>query len=221
MDREALAAAIDHTALGPETTPDDVRRTVREADEYGMNACVPPCYLSEAGEAAPDVRLVTVVGFPHGQHAPGAKVAEAERAWEAGAAELDVVANVGRLRAGEHDAVREELAAVVASVPVPVKVIVEAGLLDDAEKRAAATLAREAGADYLKTSTGFAGGDARVADVELLADYLPVKASGGIGDYGTARTMFAAGAERIGASAGVDIVEGWTPDPAPGTDGGR
>ncbi|MFB6078518.1 MAG: deoxyribose-phosphate aldolase, partial [Halarchaeum sp.] len=155
-----------------------------------------------------DVTLVTVVGFPHGQHAPAVKRAEAERAVADGADELDVVVNVGRLRAGEDDAAREDLAGVVAASDVPVKVIVEAPLLSDDEKRAAGRLAREAGADYLKTATGFAGGGATVADVELLAEFLPVKASGGIGDYETARAMLDAGAVRIGASAGVDLVRG-------------
>lgn len=228
MDRSAFAARIDHTVLGPETTPADVERVVSEAAEWGMNACVPPCYVAEcneateraSGEAAShaaecneateqrDVTLVTVVGFPHGQHAPAVKRAEAERAVADGADELDVVVNVGRLRAGEDDAAREDLAGVVAASDVPVKVIVEAPLLSDDEKRAAGRLAREAGADYLKTATGFAGGGATVADVELLAEFLPVKASGGIGDYETARAMLDAGAVRIGASAGVDLVRG-------------
>ncbi|MFB6218442.1 MAG: deoxyribose-phosphate aldolase [Halobacteriaceae archaeon] len=208
MDRATLAGRIDHTVLGPATRPEDVRRTVREADEHGMNACVPPCYVDTAAETAPGVALVTVVGFPHGHHAPATKVAEAERARNDGADELDCVVNVGRLLAGEDGAVREELERVVAATPLPVKAIVETGLLDDDGKRRAARLARDAGADYVKTSTGFGPGGATVADVELLAEVLPVKASGGIGDYGTARELLAAGAERIGASAGVAILAG-------------
>ncbi|WP_135821359.1 deoxyribose-phosphate aldolase [Halostella litorea] len=207
MDRQTLAKRIDHTVLGPETTLADVRRVLDEADEYGMNACIPPCYVGEAAEYAPDVTLATVVGFPHGQHGPGIKAAEAETVWDAGADEIDVVLNVGRLRAGEDDAVSEELAAVVAAVPVPVKVIVEATLLDEAELRRACEAAVEADADFVKTSTGFADGGARVADVEVMSEYLPVKASGGVGDYERAKAMFDAGAERIGASSGVAIVE--------------
>jgi len=206
MDRDALAAAIDHTVLGPETTPADVEAVLDTTAEEGMNACIPPCYVDEAAAYAPDVTLVTVVGFPHGQHAPRVKEEEAERAWDDGADELDVVVNVGRLHAGEGDAVREEIERVVAATPLPVKVIVEAGLLTDAELRRVGKLAKEAGADYLKTSTGFAGGTARVADVEALAAFLPVKASGGIGDWETAKAMFDAGAERIGASAGDGIL---------------
>ncbi|WP_121820473.1 deoxyribose-phosphate aldolase [Halostella salina] len=207
MDRQTLAERIDHTVLGPETTPADVRRVLDEAAEYGMNACIPPCYVAEAAEYAPDVTLATVVGFPHGQHAPGVKAAEAETVWDEGADEVDVVLNVGRLRAGEDDAVREELAAVVAAVPIPVKVIVEATLLDESELRRACEAAVDADADFVKTSTGFADGGARVADVEVMSEYLPVKASGGVGNYERAKAMFDAGAERIGASSGVAIVE--------------
>ncbi len=207
MDAADLAARIDHTILGPTTTPDDVRRVLDEAREYGMNACLPPCYVSLAAEYAPEVLLATVIGFPHGQHDTEMKREEAERAWEAGAEELDVVINVGRLQAGEGDAVREEIEGVVAATPLPVKVIIETPLLTDPQKREACALAREAGADMVKTATGFADGGATVPDVELMAEYLPVKASGGIGDYEAARAMFEAGADRIGASSGVDIVE--------------
>ena len=207
MDRAAFAARIDHTVLGPETTPRDVERVVTEAEEYGMNACVPPCHLDTASETAPEVRLATVVGFPHGQHAPETKRAEAVRAREAGADELDVVTNVGRLRAGEDETVTAELAEVVAAVSLPVKVIVEAPLLSDDEKRRACTCAVDADADFVKTATGFADGGATVADVTLMSEFLPVKASGGIGSYEGAKAMLEAGAERIGASSGVTLVE--------------
>jgi deoxyribose-phosphate aldolase len=207
MDESDLAARIDHTVLGPETTPSDVETVLTEARDYGMNACIPPCYVAEAAEFAPGVTLATVIGFPHGQNAPAAKREEAERAWDDGADELDVVINVGRLRAGGTDAVLEELAGVVAAVPVPVKVIIETALLTDDEKREACRAAEAADADMVKTSTGFADGGATVADVELMSEYLPVKASGGVGDYATARSMFDAGAVRIGASSGVAIVE--------------
>jgi deoxyribose-phosphate aldolase len=215
MDRDALAARIDHTVLGPETTPDDVRTVLDEAREHGMNACVPPCYVPLAADHAPDVTLVTVVGFPHGQHAPDTKIEEATRAWQDGADELDVVVNVGRVHGGEADVVRSTLHDLAAAVPTPVKAIVETALLSDAEKRRVADCARDAGVDMLKTSTGFADGGATVADVELLAEYCPVKASGGIGDYETAVAMLDAGAERIGASSGVEILAG-----APGNDDG-
>ena len=206
MDRTTFAASIDHTVLGPETTPDDVERVLDEAAEYGMNACIPPCYLDEAGGR--DVTVATVIGFPHGQHAPETKREEAVAAWEVGADELDVVVNVGRLRAGEDERVTEELADVVAAVPVPVKVIIEAPLLSDEEKRRACECAVDADADFVKTATGFEGG-ATVDDVELMSGFLPVKASGGIGSYEKATRMLSAGAERIGASSGVALVDGF------------
>ncbi|WP_129112988.1 deoxyribose-phosphate aldolase [Halegenticoccus tardaugens] len=209
MDRTEFAARIDHTVLGPETTPTDVERVVDEAEAYGMNACVPPCYVSEAAARAPDATLATVVGFPHGQHSTAAKRAEAVDAWEAGADELDAVIHVGRLKAGEDERVERDLSEVVAAVPIPVKVIVETALLTEGEKRRACEAAVGAGAAFVKTSTGFADGGATVADVELMREYLPVKASGGIGSYEEAVAMLDAGAERIGASSGVEIVEGF------------
>ncbi|MFB6096263.1 MAG: deoxyribose-phosphate aldolase [Haloferacaceae archaeon] len=209
MDKTDFARRIDHTVLGPTTRPEDVERVLDEAERHGMNACVPPCYVAEASEYAPDVRLVAVAGFPHGQHATPAKRREAVDAWDDGADEVDVVLNVGRLKAGQDDRVTEELAEIVAATPVPVKVIIETGLLDGPEKRRACEAAVEADAAFVKTCTGFAEGGATVADVELMAEYLPVKASGGVGSYEEAMTLIEAGAERIGASSGVEIVEGF------------
>ena len=223
MDEAELAAKIDHTVLGPETTLDDVKAVLDEAEEYGMNACIPPCYVAEADEYARSaadtasseragghahsVTLATVVGFPHGQHATAAKREEAVVAAEDGADELDMVINVGRLKAGDREAVRDDVAAVVDAVSVPVKVIIETALLTDDEKRAACEAAKEADAAFVKTSTGFAEGGATVEDVALMSEYLPVKASGGVGNYEQAKAMLDAGAERIGASSGVEIVE--------------
>ena len=223
MNDAELAASIDHTVLGPETTVGDVQRVLDDAAEYGMNVCIPPCYVAEAAEYAnsavdaassdragghaPDVTLATVVGFPHGQHATAAKREEASIAYEDGADELDVVLNVGRLKNGETDRVREDVEEVVAAVPIPVKVIIETALLSDEEKHDACRAARDADAAFVKTSTGFADHGAKVEDVELMSEYLPVKASGGVGNYEQAKAMFDAGAERIGASSGVEIVE--------------
>jgi len=209
MNRDEFAASIDHTVLGPETTWSDVRTVLAEAADHGMNACIPPCYVAEAADAddAPST-VATVVGFPHGQHAPKAKRDEAVRAWDHGADEIDLVINVGRLKAGEDDAVAAEISDVVAAVPIPVKVIIETALLTDDEKHRACRAAVDADAAMVKTSTGFADGGATVADVELMSDYLPVKASGGVGSYEEARAMIEAGAARIGASAGVAIVDG-------------
>ncbi|QKY20174.1 deoxyribose-phosphate aldolase [Halolamina sp. CBA1230] len=208
MYRDELAAHIDHTVLGPETTWTDTKRVLDEAAEHEMNACIPPCYVAEAAQYAPDVTLATVIGFPHGQNAPAAKREEAVVADEDGADELDVVINVGRLKSLETGTVQEELAGVVAATPLPVKVIIETALLSDDEKHAACEAAEAAGADMVKTSTGFADSGAMVADVELMSEYLPVKASGGVGSYEDAMAMLDAGAERIGASSGVEILEG-------------
>jgi len=209
MDRSEFAARIDHTVLGPTTTPADVEHVLDEADEYGMNACIPPCYVEQAAAYAPEVTLATVIGFPHGQDSTAAKHGEAVDAWQTGADELDMVLNVGRLKAGEDERVQSDVAEVVAAVPIPVKVIIETALLDDEEKHRACEAAAEAGADFVKTSTGFADGGATVEDVELMEEYLPVKASGGVGSYEEAKAMIDAGAERIGASSGVELVEGF------------
>jgi deoxyribose-phosphate aldolase len=210
MNRAELAASIDHTVLGTETTPADVERVVDEATEYGMNVCIPPCYVTEARDYGSEgLTVATVIGFPHGQHATAAKVAEAELAHEDGADELDLVANIGRVKAGQLDEVAADIAAVVDATPLPVKVIIETVLLDDEEKHAVCQAAEDAGADMVKTATGFSGGGATVEDVELMSEYLPVKASGGVGNYEQAKAMFDAGAVRIGASSGVDIVESY------------
>jgi deoxyribose-phosphate aldolase len=203
---------IEHTILGPETTPADVRRVLDEAAEYGLRACVPASYVALAMEHAPDVPLTTVVGFPHGTHTTETKVTEAERAHAEGADELDMVAHVGRLQAGEDDAVARDIEAVAGATPLPTKVIVEAPLLSAGEKHRAGRIAADADADYLKTATGFSGGGATVANIELLSEYRPVKASGGIGSWATARAMFAAGATRIGASSGVTIAREYSRD---------
>jgi deoxyribose-phosphate aldolase len=200
-----VVSRIEHTVLGPTTTWEDVRAVLDTALGEGMRACIPPCHVAAASEYAPTVEASTVVGFPHGQHVTELKCTEAHRAWEDGAAELDMVANVGAVVAGERETVRTDIAAVVAAVPVPVKVIVEAPLLDGTQLRLACEAAREAGADFLKTATGFSEGGATVEDVERMSEYLPVKASGGVGSWARAEAMFDAGAERIGASSG-DVI---------------
>jgi len=201
-----VASRIEHTVLGPTTTWDDVRAVLDAALREGMRACVPPCHLADAVEYAPGVDVVTVVGFPHGQHTTEAKCAEAGDAWADGAAELDVVANLGHLLAGEDEVFGADIAEVVAAVPVPVKVIVEAPLLSEAELRRACRAAADADAAFVKTATGFSEGGAAVADVEVMSEYLPVKASGGVGSWEAAAAMFEAGAERVGASSGDLIV---------------
>jgi len=197
---------IEHTVLGPTTTWEEVLVVLDEAIQYGMRACVPPCYLDQSASYAPGVDVATVVGFPHGQETTRTKVEEATEAWGDDAAEIDMVANVGKIKAGELDAVQAEIAEVVAAVPVPVKVIVEAPLLSDAELRRACDAAADAGAAYVKTATGFSDGGATVEDVSIMSDYCQVKASGGVGSWAFAEELFEAGADRIGASSGDVIV---------------
>jgi len=202
-----VPARIEHTVLGPTTTWADVTAVLDTALREGMRACIPPCYVADAAEYAPNVDVATVVGFPHGQHTTATKCQEAREAWDEGADELDVVANIGRIVAGEDEAVTEDIAEVVATVPVPVKVIVEAPLLDESQLRRACQAAADADAAFVKTATGFSEGGATVADVEVMSEYLPVKASGGVGSWVEAKAMFDAGAERIGASSGDVIVD--------------
>ncbi|PSP56100.1 deoxyribose-phosphate aldolase [Halobacteriales archaeon QS_1_67_19] len=208
MNESELAAKIDHTVLGGDTEWRDVREVMDEAADYGMNACIPPCHVADAAEYEPDVTLATVIGFPHGHHRTEIKRREAELAHEDGADELDMVLNVGRLKSGDDEFVREDIAAVVEATPLPVKVILETAHLTHEEKRRACERAVEAGADFLKTSTGFAGGGATLFDVRFMDTFdLPVKASGGIGTYSMAKQFLDIGADRIGASSGVEIME--------------
>lgn len=202
-----VADKFEHTVLGPTTKLDDVIDTLDAALRYGMRACVPPCYVERAAEYAPNIELSTVVGFPHGQHLTETKCQEATKLWKAGAAEIDVVTNVGRLQAGEIERVQTELEEVVATVPIPVKVIVEAPLLDEETLHEISQAAADANVAYLKTSTGFVEGGATVDDVNVMSEYLPVKASGGVSSWEFAQELFDMGAERIGTSSGDVIIK--------------
>lgn len=211
-----IARYIDHTLLKPDTTPAQIEQLCREAIEHGFAAvCVNSCYVAICrrliGEKGP-IRVCSVVGFPLGAMVVEAKQAEAEQAIFRGADELDMVANVGWLKAKEDRRYLADIKAVVtAARGRTVKVILETCLLTDEEKERATRLAIEAGATFVKTSTGFGSGGATVADVALLvrvvAGRIKVKASGGIRDYDTAMAMIQAGAARIGTSAGVAIIE--------------
>ena len=210
-----LAPYIDHTLLAPGATREDVARLCAEAREHGMGAvCLYRNAIPEArrlleGSA---VKAIAVVDFPKGEGAIGARVLEAVEAVRLGADELDVVAPLPALLAGRFEAALEDLRAIVRGVPVPVKVILETSRLSREQKVVAAALARCAGAAFVKTSTGFAGGGATVEDVALLravvGDELGVKASGGIRTAADALAMVRAGASRIGASASVKILTG-------------
>jgi deoxyribose-phosphate aldolase len=213
-----LPALIDHTILRPEATKMDVLRLCAEAKQHGFTVIfIPPCYTADAVEAVAGtiVRVGVPVGFPLGGHATRIKVAEAVEGVRQGAAILDMVINVSRLKSGDLDTVREDIAEVVRATPeAEHKVILETCYLTDQEKMTACRLVVEAGADYVKTSTGFGAGGATIADIRLLkasvAGRAKVKASGGIRDWNTTRQMLEAGADRIGTSASLKIMEEWS-----------
>lgn len=215
-DRE-LAALIDHTLLKPDATAAQIERLCQEAVRYGFcSVCINPTWVPLAAQRlqGTDVKVCTVIGFPLGATSTTAKALEARDAIGKGAREVDMVLNVGLLKSGQYDAVIADIRAVVEAArgQALVKVILETGLLTDAEKIKACALCREAGADFVKTATGFGPGGATVADVALLrrtvGPQMGVKASGGIRDRETALAMVQAGATRIGASASVAIVTG-------------
>lgn len=211
-----LAKYIDHTLLKPEATMTQVDQIIAEAKTYQFaSVCLNPYWVKRASEALQDsdVKVVTVIGFPLGATTTATKVFEAQDAIENGADELDMVINVGELKAGHDEQVLSDIQAVVKAgnaAQKHVKVIIETCLLSDEEKRRACELSEKAGADFVKTSTGFSTGGATVADVTLMrsvvGDRLGVKASGGIHSKEDAEAMIAAGANRLGASAGVKIM---------------
>ncbi|MBS1858684.1 MAG: deoxyribose-phosphate aldolase [Acidobacteria bacterium] len=213
----AVAALIDHTILKPEATRADVIKVCREARQYNFaSVCVNPHWvpLVKAELSGSPVKVCTVVGFPLGATTTEAKVCETQAAVRSGAQEIDMVINVGALRSGETDTVREDIAAVARAAHsggAILKVILETALLDDTQKRVACQLAKAARADFVKTSTGFSTAGATAHDIALMREAvgpeMGVKASGGIRTLEDLRQMAAAGATRIGASASVKIVE--------------
>jgi deoxyribose-phosphate aldolase len=210
-----LAPYIDHANLRPNASPDDIRRLCEEALRYGFaSVCVNPCYVPLCAEilAGSRVRVGTVIAFPFGAASPDQKVFEAKTVLRDGAKEIDMVLNIGWLKGKRDDWVRREIARVVQTVggKAILKVIIETCLLDEEEKVRACRIVEEAGADYVKTSTGFNGSGATVEDVRLIRSVLSpkmgIKASGGIRDAQTVLAMLQAGATRIGTSSGVAIV---------------
>ncbi len=211
-----LASYIDHTSLKPEATPRQIEQLCAEARRYAFaSVCVNPFYVPLCVEALheSDVAVCTVVGFPLGATTTEVKIFETRQAIADGASEIDMVIAIGKLKAGDYPAVYNDIAAVVAVCRdrgAISKVIIEAALLSDEEKIAACVLAAHAGADFVKTSTGFASGGATTADVGLMrrvvGSQIGVKAAGGIRTREEALAMISAGATRIGTSAGVRIV---------------
>lgn len=211
---------IDHTLLKPESTRAQIDKIIEEAKSYHFKSiCVNPTHVAYAHEqlANSDVLVCTVIGFPLGANTPEVKAFETKNAIENGADEIDMVINIGALKDGRDDDVQKDIEAVVnAANGKTVKVIIETTLLTDDEKVKACELAKAAKATFVKTSTGFAGGGATVEDVKLMkatvGEALEVKASGGVRNLEDFKAMIDAGATRIGASAGVQIMQGLESD---------
>ncbi|ARK29073.1 deoxyribose-phosphate aldolase [Halalkalibacter krulwichiae] len=212
-----LAKMIDHTLLKAETRREQIVTACEEAIKYNFySVCLNPTWIEEASNLLKnkDVKVCTVIGFPLGAATTAVKAFETRDAVDKGADEVDMVINVAKLKDGDYVAVEKDIRAVVeaAKGKALVKVIIETSLLTDDEKRKACQLAVKAGADFVKTSTGFSTGGATATDIQLMREAvgpgIGVKASGGVRDKKTAVEMVAAGATRIGASAGVAIVSG-------------
>lgn len=214
----SVARMIDHTLLKPDATPDQIAQLCYEARKYEFaSVCVNPTHVKLCAELlrGSPVKVCTVIGFPLGASSPEVKVFETETALRDGATEIDMVVNIGALKAKDYNLVARDINGVVRmahSAGALVKVIIETALLTDQEKEVASLLSKEAGADYVKTSTGFSGGGATAEDVALIRSTvgpeMGIKASGGVKDYEDAKRMVMAGATRIGASAGIKIVQG-------------
>jgi len=216
MNRKQLAATIDHTLLKPTATESDIIQLCAEAAQYQFaTVCVNPCWVKLAAEQLQHVEQVgvtTVIGFPLGASSSAVKALETKQAIADGATEIDMVLNIGYLKSRFLSAVKSDIEAVVSAAAnhAIVKVILETCLLTDEEIVEACKLAVEAGAHFVKTSTGFSSGGATVEHISLMrrtvGPYVGVKASGGIRDYATAVAMLEAGANRIGASSGIAII---------------
>lgn len=226
LDPTALAALIDHTLLKPEAGEEQIRQMAAEALKFGFaSVCVNPLWVALCADllAGSPVSTCSVIGFPLGATLPAIKVYEVEQVAALGANEVDMVLSVGRLRDGDVRFVYRDIAEVAAAAHdhgLILKVIFETGLLTDAQKIAACVIAQEAGADFVKTATGFSGGGATVADVALMratvGTAMGVKAAGGIRTATDAQWMVAAGANRLGTSAGVRILREVLEGAAPG-----
>ncbi|MGM7702054.1 deoxyribose-phosphate aldolase [Pseudalkalibacillus sp. Hm43] len=214
-----IAKMIDHTALKPDMNKEDIVKLCEEAKEYNfMSVCVNPTWVTTSYELLKDtdVKVCTVIGFPLGASTPETKAFETKDAIEKGATEVDMVINIGALKSKDYDLVEKDIKAVVdaAKGKALTKVIIETCLLTDEEKKQACELSVKAGADFVKTSTGFSTGGATVEDVALMRKVvgpeIGVKASGGVRGPESAQAMIDAGATRIGASSGISIVKGET-----------
>jgi deoxyribose-phosphate aldolase len=221
---QSLAGFIDHTLLKPDATPDQIAQLCFEARKHGFaSVCVNPSWVELCAQLlkGAEPKVCTVIGFPLGASTPEVKAFETQQALDNGATEIDMVINIGALKARDLHLVARDIRGVVMTAHARhalVKVILETSLLTDEEKTLGCLLSKEAGADFVKTSTGFSTGGATVADISLMrrvvGPNVGVKASGGVRTYEDAESMIQAGATRIGASAGVKIIQG------PSGDGG-
>jgi len=216
LNEMSLAKYIDHTILKPEASEEEIKKLCKEAKEYGFaSVCVNPYYVSLAAQELKDsdVKVCTVIGFPLGATTREVKAFETNQVIERGAQEVDMVINIGALKSKKYDEVKADIEAVVnaANGRALVKVIIETCLLTEEEKVQICTIAKNAGADFVKTSTGFSTAGATAKDVALMRETvgkeMGVKASGGIRDYKTAKEMIEAGANRLGMSASIAVVE--------------
>jgi deoxyribose-phosphate aldolase len=216
MEKSQIAKLIDHTLLKPDATREQIVRLAEEAKKYDFaSVCVNPVWVPQVCEILKetDVKVCTVIGFPLGATTPETKAFETRNAIENGATEVDMVINIGLLKSGRYEEVEEDIRAVTKAVEgkALTKVIIETCLLTDEEKVRACEIAARAGADFVKTSTGFSTGGATVEDVALMrktvGDDLGVKASGGVRSLEDLMKMVDAGANRIGTSSGVKIME--------------
>ncbi len=217
MNKQELAKMIDHTQLKPETTEEMIDTLCQEAAENNFaSVCINPTWVKKSYQHLKDtdVKVCTVIGFPLGATPKEVKAFETINSIENGATEVDMVINVGALKSKQYDVVEADIQAVVdaAKGKALVKVILETGLLTDEEKIKACEFSKKAGADFVKTSTGFGNGGATYEDIKLMRETvgpeMGVKASGGVRDYETAMKMIEAGATRIGASSGIAIING-------------
>ena len=215
MEIKDIMGHVDHTVLSPTATWNDIEQCVDDAAKYGCaTAMVPPCFVDQAyAYAEGRVPIATVIGFPHGNSTMQAKAAEAADAVDNGASEIDMVANLSWIKEGRWKGVAADIRVVKEAIgEVPLKVIIEACLLTDEEKARMCSVCTDAGADWIKTSTGFSSGGATFEDVKLLCDNAPaglqVKAAGGISSIEDAERFIALGATRLGTSKLVKIVKG-------------
>ena len=214
MDRKEIVSKVDHTLLKQTATHGEIRALCEEAARYGAaSVCVPPCFVSFAREVLRGrASVCTVVGFPNGNTTSAVKAFETEDAVRNGADEVDMVANLSLIREGDWDGVKADIAAVRAACPGKVlKVIVETCLLTEAEKKALPEIVAAAGADFIKTSTGFSTGGATFEDVALFKEHAPaglkIKAAGGIASLEDARRFIELGADRLGTSRIIKIIQ--------------